>query len=386
MKTLKDINLKNKLVVLRSDLNSDTKGKKVLMSQRIIEAAKTISYLKNKKAKVVIIAHQGNPGKKDFISLNQHNTLLNKFTKIKFVSDTIGKKSTEAVKKLKEGDAILLENIRYLKEEFEPNNKNNKILKFFNKFDVYVNDSFSVCHRNHTSLTTIAKVTKESCAGLLLEKEITSLENISVDKALYILGGAKPESNIKLLKGKNKVLSCGLFGQTCVVAKGKSLGYQDEFLKKSTLTKGNYQVFLKDLKSKLKKVKMPVDFAIRNSKGKREEHKIKDFPLDYEIEDIGQKTIKKYIKQIKKAKAIYMKGPAGFTQEKQFATGTVEILKAIADSKGFSLIGGGHLNDAIDQYKIPRSKINHISLSGGALLNYIAGEKLIGLKSLGYYK
>lgn len=382
MKTLKDLNFKNKLVLLRSDLNSDVKGKSVIMSERILEAAKTIKALQKKGARVVVIAHQGNPGKKDFLPLKQHNKLLNKFVKVKFINDVIGKKAIDAINKLKPKETILLDNIRQISDEFTPNKKGNVLIKKLTpSFDVYINDAFSVCHRGHTSIVSFPNHIKETCAGLLLEKEVNALKKVSMKNCIYILGGAKPETNIKLLNGKNKVLACGLFGQTCIVAKGKNLGYQNEFLKKSTLVKGDYSEFLKTLKGKLKRVKVPLDFAV-GINDKRKEFEVKEFPQPYQIDDIGEKTIKKYVKIIKKAKAVYMKGPAGFTQDKKFAKGTVAILKAIAESKGFSLIGGGHLSDAINQYKIPKSKIGHISLSGGALLNYVAGKKLCGLEVL----
>src|SRR3989339_893560 len=313
MKFIKDFNFENKLVLLRADLNSDVKGENIILSQRIIEAVKTINELKKKKARVVIIAHQGNPEKDDF----------------------------------------------------------------------YINDAFSVSHRNQISIVGFPR-TLPSCAGLLFEKEIKALEKISMKNCLYILGGAKPESNIKLLKG-NKVLSCGLFGQMCLVAQGKNLGYQNKFLEKATLNKGNYQDFLLKLKKKLKNVLTPLDFAV-NFNGKRKEFLLSEFPNNYEIEDIGEETIKKYVYEIKKAKAIYMKGPAGFSQDEKFSKGTVELLKAISKSKAFTLVGGGHLSDTIEKYKLPIKKFSHISLSGGALLNYIAGEKLPGLEALGYYE
>lgn len=383
MKTLNDLDLKNKLVLLRSDLNSDIKGKRVIMSERISEAAKTIKFLQKKGSRVVVVAHQGNPGKKDFISLKQHAKLLNKFVKIKFIKDIIGERAITEINKLESGNAILLENIREVNDEFFPNKKGNVLLKKLAPlFDIYVNDSFSVCHREHTSIVGFPKIIPKKCSGLLLEKEVNAIKKVSMKNSLYILGGAKPESNIKLLNGKNKILSCGLFGQTCLVAKGINLGYQNDYLKKTTLVKGKYFDFLKDLRGKLSKVITPSDFAVKYDGNKRKEFLLKEFPQPYEIEDIGENTIKKYVEEIKKAKSIYMKGPAGFTQEKQFAKGTIAILKAIAESKAFTLIGGGHLSDAINKYKIPKNKINHISLSGGALLNYIAGKKLCGLEAL----
>ena len=380
IKTLKDFDLKNKLVLLRADINSDISGEKVLLSERIIEASKTIKELKRQKAKIVILAHQGNVGKKDFLNLEQHAKLLNKYTRVKFVSDVCGKKAISAIRKIKNGGAILLDNVRFVEDEFYPKRKNNILLKNLSPlFDIYINDAFSVCHRDHTSITGFPK-NLPSCIGPLVEAELKALGKISMKNCLYVLGGAKPESNIKLLKG-NKVLACGLFGQMCLVAKGKDLGYQNKFLENNALIKGDYKKFKLKLKKKLKNVETPKDFAVMDG-GSRKEFLLKDFPLKYEIGDIGENTMGGYIKEIKKVKAIYMKGPAGFSSDKRFAKGTVSLLKAIASSKGFSLVGGGHLSDTIKKYKLPKKKFGHVSLSGGALLNYIAGEKLPGIEAL----
>lgn len=381
---LSGIDVKGKIVLLRTDINCDVVDKKVLMSERIREASITIKELQDKKAKVVVLAHQGNPKKDDFLSLKQHAKLLNRFTKIRFVPDIVGKKAKKAIKNLKPGEAILLENIRFEDDEFHPEKKENKLLKLAELADIYVNDAFSVCHREHTSIVSFSKIL-ESYMGRLMEKEVSALEKISIKNCLYILGGAKPEENIKLLRG-NKVLACGLFGQLCLVAKGKNLGYQNKFLKKSVLV-NNYSGFLSKLRKKLEEVKVetPIDFVI-NVNGKRKELKLEDFPSGYRIDDIGEQTIKKYAEEIKKAPAIYMKGPAGFAANKNFSKGTFAILKAVSECKGFTLIGGGHLSDAISASKIDTKKFGHISLSGGALLSYVAGEELPGLKALGYYR
>lgn len=374
MKTLRDFSFENKTVLLRADLNSDVHKGKVLMNERIKESAKTINELKRKKAKIVVIAHQGRSGKGDFLSLKQHAILLNKFTKIKFINDILGKKTEKEIRNLKSGEALLLENVRFEKDEFKPEKKDNKLLKLTKLCNIYVNDAFSVCHRNEASVVLFPRYMK-NCAGRLLEKEVSALKKIKLKSCLYILGGAKPEDNIKLLKN-NKVLACGLFGQVCLINKGKKLGEQESYLRKQ-------EAFIKISKPKLKNVKTPVDFAV-SVNGKRKEILLENFPNKYEIFDIGSKTIRDYANKIKKAKAIYMKGPAGDCAYKQFSKGTIEILKAIANNKKcFSLIGGGHLSDAIEKSKIPKNKFSHISLSGGALLNYIAGEKLPGLEALG---
>ncbi|MDP2924938.1 MAG: phosphoglycerate kinase [Nanoarchaeota archaeon] len=378
MKTLSDIDFKGKRVLLRTDINSDVLNGKVLMSERIKEASITIKELLKKKAKVVVLAHQGTPQKEDFLDLSQHSKLLNKFVKVKFVKDVVGEIAIDEINKIKPGEAILLDNVRFVVDEFHPENPENVLIKVLVPcFDYYINDAFSVSHREQTSIISFPKYLK-SCAGRTLEKEVKALEKVSIKSCLYILGGAKPNDNIKLLRGK-KVLACGLFGQLCVIAKGKNLGYQNEYLKKESVLSED---ILEKLKGKLNNVETPVDFAV-NKDGKRIEYTIDEFPIDYRIDDIGEKTIKKYTELIKRAPAIYMKGPAGFTDDKKFSIGTEALLKAVANCKGFTLIGGGHLSDTIERLKINKKKYSHISLSGGALLSYVAGEKLPGLEALG---
>ncbi len=378
MKTLSDFNFKGKTVLLRSDLNSNVVNGKVLLGGRIKESAKTIKELKKKKAKIVVIAHQGQKGKATFASLRQHAKYLNKLTKIKFIDDLIGKKAINEIKNLKPGQAILLENLRFEEDEFHPQKgKKNKLIKILTPlFNVYVNDAFSVCHRKHASIIGFPKYLK-GFGGRLLEKEVIALKKINLKNCLYVLGGSKPGDYLPLLKG-NRVLACGLFGQSCLIAKGIDLGAQNKYLSKEV----SLNQALKDkLKKRLKNVITPLDFGIKVN-NKRKDLDLSEFPSKYKIFDIGPKTRKEFIKKIKKTKAVYMKGPVGDFSSKGFEKGTFEILRAISKSKGFSLIGGGHLNDAIAMSKIPRKKFDYISLSGGALLKMIAGEKLPGLEAL----
>ena len=379
MKTLNDFNFKGKKVLLRTDINSDVKEgtTRVLMSERIKEAAISIKELKKKGARVVVIAHQGTPGKDDFVSLSQHSVFLNKFVKIKFIDDVASDKAVNAINSLKNGEAILLDNLRFIDDEFHPEKENNQIMKLANLVDYYVNDAFSVCHRKQTSIVGLPQVLK-SCAGRVLEREVKALQKIKIKDCLYILGGAKPEDNIKLLRG-NKVLACGLFGQVCLIANGKNLGHQNKYLEDEKAL--NHEI-LEKLKDKLHNVETPVDFAIK-IREKRVEVDLHKFPNHFEIYDIGQKTIDRYVREIKKAKAIYMKGPAGDCSFHDFSKGTFALLRAVSECKGFTLIGGGHLSDAIRDSKIPAKKFDHISLSGGALLSFVAGEKLPGLVALG---
>ncbi|GAF99347.1 unnamed protein product, partial [marine sediment metagenome] len=174
IKTLDDFSFKNKRVLVRVDLNSPVVNKKIKLSERLTEHSKTLKELSGKKAKVVVLAHQGRPNEEDFLSLEQHAKLLNKYVKIKFVNDTLGKKAINAIKNLRSGEILLLENIRFLKEEFKPS-KENKIVKTLEHlFDIFVNDAFSVSHRSQTSIVGFKNL--EKCAGRVMGQELKSLE------------------------------------------------------------------------------------------------------------------------------------------------------------------------------------------------------------------
>lgn len=367
MKTLDSFDFKGKKVLVRADLDSPLVKGKVLMNERLKGNVETLRELKRKRAKVVVMGHQGRPGQRDFISLKQHAELLSKFVKVRFVNDVIGKRAIREIQNLKEGEIILLENVRRLKEEFLGNSKNRFVKTLSRYCEVYVNEAFSVCHRKQSSIVGFPKIMK-SCIGRVVEKELKALKNLRMKKVLYILAGAKPEENLLLVR-KGKILSCGIFGQLCLIAKGFEFGRQNKFLKnKIGIVKRN----------KLRKVLTPVDFAVK-IKGKRKELGLEEFPNRYEIFDIGEETIKKYTEEIKKAKAVFMKGTAGYCEDKRFCKGTREILKAV-EKKKFSVIGGGHLSEAAARLGI--KKIKHVSLSGGALVEYIAGKKLAGLEVL----
>ena len=383
--TLSSYNFNNKLVLLRSDLNSDVKNGKILPSQRIKESAATIKELTKKGARVVVIAHQGRKGNKDYTTLEQHAKQLNKYVKIKYVNDVIGNDALEEVRLLGSGEALLLDNIRFVEDEMSPKNKPNKILKFFfgNKYfkpDFYVNDAFSVSHREQTSITEFPKYVK-SCIGRVMEKELKALEKIRLKDTLYILAGAKPEDNMKLMKPGRKIIAAGLFGQLCLIASGKDLGFMNKYFEKT----GDIKV-IPELRKALKrlgaKVVLPVDYAVKGRRGSRVEIPLDEFPNEFEIYDIGKQTQELFADEIKRAKSVYVKGPVGYTEDEKFAEGTYAVLRAVAKNNGFSLIGGGHISNAITRSGISKKKFGYISLSGGALISYLAGEKLVGVEVL----
>ena len=377
-------------VLLRIDINSPILHGKIQDNERIKEHSRTINELIRKKAKVVIIAHQGRKGQGDFTSLRNHAKLLSRhcIKKIKFVDDILGHKALKSIDNLKDGQAILLENLRYLDEENKElgNYDDTKLVRTFkNIFDVFVFDAFSVSHRNSASVTGLGN-DMITVAGRVMEQELnhlSKLENIQ-RPYIFILGGDKPDDVVKLIESKiNKVdyiLTGGVLAELCLMAKGYELGAKEEYMKKN-----GYDKVIPVLKKYIDSNKLitPYDLAF-DKKGKRIELGVNFLPSKYMSYDLGKKTIINYRIIIMHAKTIYMKGPVGHYEKKGFENATKEILRQVAKSKAFSIVGGGHSLDSVDKY-IGKKKISYASLAGGALLDYMVGEKLPGIQILEYW-
>lgn len=370
-KTLDDINVKGKTVLLRIDINTEISKGKARDSPRFKAHAETVKELKKKGAKIVVLAHQSRPGKSDFISLKQHSIILSKYVKIKFVEDVIGEKAFTEIKNLKNGNAILLENVRFLKSEFK-GLFGNKMVRFFSKnVDFYVNDAFSLCHRNQASITLLPRKIPNAI-GRVLENEINNLDKLkeNLKDSVFILGGAKVE-DLMYLMSHEKILTTGTLSLLCLIAKGYDLGKEEDILK-------NDFKHLKTIKKYLVNTINPIDVAVNNNG--RKEISLSELPSDKVILDVGRDTIDLYKKEIVNAKAIFVKGVPGVYYEKGFDFGTKEILKAVGNAKGFSVVAGGSSSKAVEKFKV--KGINYVSLSGGALVYYLAGKKLKGLEVL----
>jgi len=235
-----------------------------------------------------------------------------------------------------------------------------------------------VSHRNQTSIVSFPK-TMPFRIGRVMEEELKNIKKLKskIKSSLFILGGKKTKDLIPLLKNK-KILTGGYLSLLSLISKGYDLGKENKILR-------NQFGILPEIKKYSKNLTDPIDLAI-SVKGKRKIMDLKDFPQKYPVWGIGDRTIKLYKKEIqnlKQGEAIFFKGSMGRFQHKEFEIGTREILKAISKSKAFSVIAGGQSLDALKKFKINKNKFNYVSLSGGALVNYIAGEKLPGLEALG---
>ncbi|MBI2632388.1 phosphoglycerate kinase [Candidatus Pacearchaeota archaeon] len=387
---LDKISFTNKKVLLRIDINSPVVKGKIALGPRFLQSNITIKELLDKKAKVVIIAHQGRKESKDFLSLEQHAKILSKYLEkdIKFVPYLFGEKALIEIENLEPGKSILLENVRASDDELNINDINNRYHSFCRLFDIYVNDAFSVSHREHGSIV-IPPLHLRSFIGRIFERELNAAEHFSLNKAestALVLGGAKVEDYLQLFdslkKKKNKMLVSGVLANLILIAKGKNLGYENLWI-----IEQGYEPLIHKLKELVeryeKQIILPIDFAFGDVK--RKEITLEKAPFKDKIWDVGKKTVSLFKNQLEDVEAIFMKGPLGFSEIRQFSKSTVELLEFISEltekKKIFSLLGGGHLTTTIEKYKIQKN-FSYISLSGGALIQYLSGKKLPGIEAI----
>lgn len=396
--TMDDFNFKNKVAIVRVDFNSpiDPATKKVLDDTRIrVHGETTIKELVQKGAKVVVLAHQGRPGDPDFTPLKQHAEILSKILgkPVKYVGDVFGEKAQKAVKELKSGEILVLENVRTFADEQkkgtpEEHAKSEFVRNLAPLADVFVLDAFAAAHRAHISIVGFAAVLP-SVAGRIMERELKALNKVleSPEKpCVFILGGAKADDSLKIsqyvLKNNiaDYILTGGVVGHLFMAAKGINLGKPNmDFLKTKELM-GFVPGIQELMKTFPKKIDIPSDVAAEVN-GRRKEIAVKELPTDYPIYDIGEETVKKYGEIIRKAKSIVISGPMGVFENKDFAKGTRSIFEAIAASKAFSLVGGGHTVAAVGELKLA-DKMSYVSTAGGALIEFLMGEKLPGVAAL----
>ena len=396
--TLDDVKVKDKVVLLRVDFNSpvDPESKKIIDDARIrAHGETTIKELAEKGAKVVILAHQGRKGDPDFIPLKQHAETLSKVLgkPVKYVDDVFGEKAKDAIKNLKSGEILVLENVRTYTAETkegtpEEHAKTELVKNLAPLANLFVNDAFAAAHRAHVSIIGFTAVLP-SAAGRIMERELKSLSRVlerPEKPCVFILGGAKADDSLEISKYVlNKriadfVLTGGVVGHVFLAAKGFDLGKPNtDFLEKKELM--GLVPGIKELIQKYPdKIKTPKDLAVEVN-GKRKEISVDELPADYPIFDIGTKTAENYAKIIRNAKSIVVSGPMGVFENSVFIFGTKRIFEEIANSKAFSLAGGGHTIAALQKLELA-DKISYVSTAGGALIEFLMGKKLPGVVAL----
>lgn len=395
--TMDDFDFENKTVIIRVDFNSplDSETKIITDDTRIRRHAKTIKELMDKGGKVVIIAHQGRPGSHDFSTLQQHSIVLSKILgkSVRYVSDIFGEAAKSEIKNLKRGNALLIENVRMFLGEMkkltaDEHAKSELVKNLAPLADVYVNDGFAVAHRAHASIVGFPTVLP-NVVGRVLERELKVLDKVkkAEDKpCIYVMGGAKADdaaaiSDYVLGHGTaDYVLTGGVIGQLFLFAQGVDIGDTNvRFLEKKKFVQ--YIPKIKELFKKYNgKILLPEDFGI-DVNGKRKDITLGDLPTQYSMFDIGLKTVKKYTELLKTAKIIVLSGPMGVYERKEFILGTKRIFEVIANSDVFSVVGGGNTLEAVKKLGLSE-KISYISTGGGALMEFLTGKILPGVKAL----
>lgn len=389
-----------KRVLLRADLNiplktDKTGNAKITDEFKIIAALPTIRYLLRYKCKIIIVTHLGRPTGSEKLEVRSNKqinfqysvkpvaTRLSKIlgVKVKFIDDCVGFKVGTEVNKLKNGEILMLENLRYYSEE-----KNNDLVfaKNLSKLaDLYINDAFAVCHRKHASVAAIKKYLP-AYAGLLLEKEIASLNKVIKPKQPLILalGGAKLETKMPLInkigKKANRILIGGALANSVLAARGIEIG--------QSLADKQSIAIAKKIKNQ-KNIILPIDVVVKDVNKKKGVVKVKNalkVEKNDKILDIGPETVRLFAGFFRKARTIIWNGPMGSFEEKDFKYGTLNVARAIAiRSRGsaFGAAGGGETIAALKLTGM-MDDMDWVSTGGGAMLAYLGGEKMPGLQGI----
>ena len=385
-KTIKDLDVKGKKVLLRVDFNVPMENGVITDDNRILESLATINYLIDNGAKLIVCSHLGRPkGKVDLkYTLKPVADRLASLVKapVYFAEDTVGPDAKKKAKALKEGEILVLENLRFQAEE-EANDPK-FVKKLASLADIYVNDAFGTAHRKHASTYGVAELLPNA-VGFLMGKEIKVIDGLLTNAEkpfVAILGGAKIEDKIpvieNLIKKVDTILIGGGMAYTFIKAEGGKIGASLVDDSKLDLAKK----LLKKAEKKGVKIVLPVDVVANTEfadKGKIKKFPANNIPDNYQGLDIGPKTVKIFKSYIKNAKTVIWNGPVGVCEFNHFKVGTDKVAKALAKSKAFSFIGGGDSAAAIIKLGYAR-KISHISTGGGASLTMLEGKKLPGVE------
>ena len=389
-KTIKDIDLKGKKVFVRCDFNVplDENGN-ITDNRRIVAALPTIKYLLEQNCKIILASHLGRPKGEvnPKFSLkpvaNELSKLLGK--EVKLAEDVVGPSAKELTSNVKEGEIVLLENVRF--DAREEKNDESLSKEFASMAEIFVNDAFGTAHRAHSSTAGIAEFLP-AVSGFLIEKELeflgSALENPQ-RPFVAILGGVKVSDKIgvieALLEKVDKLIIGGGMAYTFFKSMGYNVGKSVCEVDKLDLAKE----LMEKAKQKNVKLVLPIDNVIAKEIAPDTENKVIDsdnIPDEWEGLDIGPKTVELFKEELKDAKTIIWNGPVGFSEYEIFANGTRSIAQALAEKEdAVTIIGGGDSAAAIEKMGLS-NKMTHISTGGGASLEFLEGKKLPGIECL----
>lgn len=402
--TMDEFDVKGKTVLCRVDMNQpvDRATDTLKSVQRITACAPTLKELSDKGAKVVVLAHQGSDIEyKNFYCTRPHAKVLAELLgrEVKWIEDVCGPTARAAIKEMKDGEIILLDNVRFCSEEqtlfemklcltHEQQAKTQVVEKLAPLADLYVCDAFAAAHRDQPTLCGFEQVLP-SAMGRLFEREycvVSELMEAPEHPCTFVLGGSKISDAFMMMEtvmgsgAADKVLTGGLVGQILLASQGVEIGSGTlGFIEKS-----GYGEFIEKAKGIYEKyadrIVLPVDLA-QVKDGERQEAKVGEIPADFDAMDVGSATAKQYREIILKSKTVFANGPVGVFEKPESELGTKVLFEAMAETEGYTVVGGGDSVTAAKQYHVT-DKLGYICTGGGALIRFLTGEELPVVKAL----
>jgi phosphoglycerate kinase len=392
--TLADAGKVTGTVMLRVDFNSpiDPSSNQILDDKRFREHLPTVQALED--ARVVVLTHQSRPGKKDYTTLEVHAEKLERLLgrQVTYLDDIFGRCAREAVRGMRRGDVVMLENLRFAAEEnltLKPEEAKKTILvrKLASMGDLYVNDAFGTAHRSQPSIVGLP-LALPSVAGLLMEKEVANLSRVFTDAprpVTFVLGGTKVDDSMAVAKNvlergtADTVIVTGVVANVFLLAAGYDIGKPTAQLIDQLKYRGEIDAAKDLLQTYRDRILVPHSVAVRED-GERVEYPVDAVPEDAQVLDIGSESIDRLAGEIRRSGTVVVNGPAGLFEEEKFAVGTFEVMKA-ASKVEFSVVGGGHTGAAIERLGL-EDDFTHISTGGGAAIEFLTGKKMPALEAL----